>query len=183
MSYLRNSALQFGQMIKRLRENRNLSIEETAQKANISPKMLYRIEIGYYSIRSFDLVGRIEKSLGANLGSLISCMPIIHKERNPLPIFMRSIRKVKGLKQREASYLIRTSPTYLCSIEKGRTCPNSKWIKRWSEVMECRVPDEFVESSRHFWRENKPRNTKKSKLTFSSPSLEIWRSDAYGVGC
>ena len=54
--------LRIGQMIKQMRETSNLSLEDLAQKADITPSHLERIESGKYNLR-LDQLGNITEAL------------------------------------------------------------------------------------------------------------------------
>lgn len=116
-----------GEKIRLLRTEKNISLQELAEKAGLSASYLSEIERGtvYPSLAT---LGRIAYSLGVPAGSLLG-------REASLGYKLKVLREEQGLTQTHLAQLVGVTPGLIGQIEQGKVQPSLKTLEKISEAM------------------------------------------------
>ena len=132
-------------IIQYIRRKRNIKQRDMARDLKISPSYLCKIENG------------IQEPSRKLIGSCAEYFSIPEKELFPSSTPKRkiesinstfknliwSIRRAKGIKQKELAKRLGCSPSYLSKVEKGFYDPNIKFKNKCAKILKIKVVDLF----------------------------------------
>lgn len=126
-----------GEQIRKLREERNYSLEELARKGGISVSYLSEIERG----NKRPSLATIEKLSAALNVSSREFMDQKNEEGIILGERIRAHREEKGLTLKEIAQITGISYSYLCEIEKGLVLPSIRSLRKIASGLNVPLKD------------------------------------------
>jgi len=126
-----------GEQIRKLREERNYSLEELANKSGISVSYLSEIERGNKR-PSLATIERLSAALNVSTRQFLDH---IREEGVNLGERIRAHREEKGLSLKELAQRAGISYSYLCEIEKGLVLPSVRSLRKIASGLKAPLKD------------------------------------------
>jgi transcriptional regulator with XRE-family HTH domain len=122
------TGLSLGDRLRLAREGRNLTLEDVATQAGISPSYLSQIELGQ-TAPAVPTLRRLSEALEAPLASLVP------QTRDNLGIKVKRLRENLALSRAEVASKAGVSVSLIAQLENGRTQPSLDTLQRLSDVL------------------------------------------------
>jgi len=120
-------------IIRSFRQKRNMTLQELAQKANLSVSYLSEIELGKKQ-PSLETINKLSQALNISREGLISA----NTTAAGLGAKILFLRQEKNLSLSELAEKVGISSSYLCQIENGKVMPALSTLKNIAKTLDVK---------------------------------------------